>query len=101
VRRLRRPDRMTQEERDSILIRDRMCFLYRMDSSHACRDAWGLFHNPHDFWRLTVDHVKDAPMMGKRGTRGVAMCHFGNVSGPSREVRQAERAYLDSLGVAA
>lgn len=92
---------MTPEEHDAILARDRMCFLFRLDPAHVCRDAWGLYHNPYDFWRLTIDHVKDAPMMGKRGTRGVAMCSLGNTNGPSKEVRQAEREYLNSLEEAA
>lgn len=49
--------------------------------------------------KQTVDHVKDAPMMGKRAPDDlehlVAMCEEHNVwHPPSRDLRQAERDYL-------
>jgi hypothetical protein len=95
----RRPeeDKMTPEAHAAILARDKVCFLYRMDLRHVCRDRWGSIHEPDDRRQLTVDHVKDAPMMGKRGKRGIAMCGWGNFMGPSRLVRWAEREWLDSF----
>ena len=47
----------------------------------------------------TVDHVKDAPMMGRRAPSDmshlVAMCSFHHVEHPpSRALRQLEREYL-------
>ena len=48
-----------------------------------------------------VDHVKDQPMMGKRAPDDefhlVAMCQAHNtLHPPRRELRQAERAYLQA-----
>jgi hypothetical protein len=85
---------MTPEEHAAILARDGVCFLFAMDPQHVCRDMWGNEHLPTDLTKLTVDHVKPAPMMGQRGKEGVAMCFAGNVGVPSRAVRAAERAYL-------
>jgi hypothetical protein len=86
--------------REAVLERDRYCFGLRVDPSHACRDQFGRLHPAGDLSRLTVDHVH--PHAG--GTKGkrapdsmrtlVAMCWGMNVGVPSREVRQAERAYL-------
>lgn len=76
-----------------------MCFLARLSTTHVCHDQWGRWHASTDLDKLTVDHVHDdGGMMGKRAPSDpqhlVAMCAIGNVGGPSRGVRQAERAYL-------
>jgi len=49
--------------------------------------------------RTTVDHVKDAPMMGRRAPSDmghlVALCEWHNViHPPSKELRMKEREYL-------
>jgi hypothetical protein len=91
-------DPVTSELREYVLRRDRMCFLFRLDPEHVCRDQWGVPHSPYLLAVLQLDHVKDAPRMGVRAPSDarhlVAMCGSGNVGVPSKEVRQAERAYL-------
>lgn len=94
-------DTVTAAVHAQVLARDGVCFLYRLDARHICRDRWGRSHGPGDRIRLTVDHVKDDPAMGKRAPSDlahlVAMCWAGNVGGPSKAIRQAEREYLASL----
>ena len=96
-----------------MFARDRECFLHRLDAAHICRDAFGNAHNPFDVSRLTLDHVHEMPRIGeltsyfgaKRGAKRapsdelhlVVMCHAGNVGCPSKEVREAERAYLAAI----
>lgn len=103
--RARDGDRVTEEVRRQVLVRDQVCFLYRLDPYHICSDRWGRIHLPTETWRLSLDHVKDFGMMGKRAPSDewhlVAMCHQGNVAVPSKEVRMAERAYLSMLREAA
>lgn len=103
LRRRPNPDRVTVAVRAEVMVRDRHCFLWRMDRDHVCRDMWGNPHAPTDFGRLTVDHVHDVAG-GAKGKRApsdpqhlVLMCHAGNVGVPSRDVRQAERAYLREM----
>ena len=79
--------------------RDKFCFLYRMyGSDHICHDRWGIVHHPYSTGRLTLDHVKDGLMMGRRAPSDarhlVAMCAAGNNKPPNKEEREAERAYL-------
>jgi hypothetical protein len=91
-------DRVTPELRELVLRRDGRCFIHRLDPAHQCYDAFGYPHSPYATNYLTLDHVKDAPRMGKRAPSDerhlVAMCHSANVGVPSKEVRAAERAYL-------
>ncbi len=86
---------------DAVMLRDGECFLHKLDSAHVCRDRWGRTHSPYALDLLTLDHVKDHAMMGRRAPSDqwhlVAMCWAGNVGGPSREERQAERSYLAAL----
>jgi hypothetical protein len=93
--------KVTPELRRLVLIRDKMCFLYKRDRHHICKDQWGRSHAPTNLNLLTLDHVKDDLMMGVRApsdpTHLVAMCYAGNVGVPSKEVRQNERDYLHSL----
>jgi len=93
-----RRDPVTPEVRQLVLRRDRHCILLRLDWSHQCRDQWGNVHSSYDLDRLTLEHVKDALMMGRRAPSDpahlVAMCYSGNVGVPSKEQRQAIRAYL-------
>lgn len=96
-----RRDPVTPTVREEVLRRDGRCFLFRLDTSHVCRDTWGTPHSPFDLSLLTVDHVKDEPRMGRRATSDpqhlVAMCYGGNVGVPSKTVRQAEREYLKAV----
>jgi hypothetical protein len=77
-----RPDAVTPAVRQQVLDRDRQCVAALLDRSHQCRDTWGEPHSPWDRARLTIEHVKDEPMMGKRAPSDpghlVAMCHGGN-----------------------
>lgn len=66
-----RDDPVTAEVHDAVLIRDRYrCVALELDPEHTCQDKWGRslgrpdrrMHPMH----LTLDHVKDEPMMGKR-----------------------------------
>lgn len=96
----RRRDPVKPEVRSMVILRDGTCILYRLDLAHICRDKWGEQHNPHDLERLTIEHVKDQPRMGKRAPSDpghlVAMCWQGNVGVPSKTQRAAIRAYLES-----
>lgn len=94
-------DPVTAAIRDEVLARDGMCFMFRMDPEHACRDRWGDPHSPYDKTYLTLDHVKDAPRMGRRAPSDarhlVAMCWGANVGVPSKAVRELERVYLRTV----
>lgn len=94
-------DPVTTEVRAAVMRRDRRCFVTRVDPDHVCRDEWGYPHPSDDLSRLTLDHVKDAPRMGKRAPSDVRhlvlMCHSANVGVPSKAIREAERAYLREL----
>ncbi len=94
-------DPVTPELREHVLRRDGGCFLRRFDPAHSCKDQWGKPHSSYDIWRLSLDHVKDQPMMGKRAPSDarhlVAMCYSANIAVPSSEVRAAEREYLKGV----
>lgn len=87
--------------RRRVLDRDRVCFMYRLDPSHRCFDQWGRQHEPDDRSRLTLDHVKVKPRLGRKADdvadQLVAMCFRENDRPPSKATRIAERAYLDAL----
>jgi hypothetical protein len=93
---------VTPELREAILLRDRMCFMVRLDPSHVCYDAFGREHLPTDLRLLTLEHVKDQPRMGRRAPSDerhiVALCYRANVGVPSKVTRQAMRAYLAAVG---
>lgn len=97
----RHKDPVTPEIRRAVLERDRGCLLARVDSTHICRDKWGREHAPTYTGLLTVEHVKDQPMMGRRAPSDmahlVAMCYAGNVGVPSKKQRAAIREYLASV----
>jgi hypothetical protein len=73
-----RDDPVTPELRDAVLIRDGFrCVALGLDPDHRCQDKWGRplavrpngrMHPAH----LTLDHVKDQPMMGKRAPSDMA-----------------------------
>src|SRR5437660_1296674 len=93
---------VTPELHAAVLRRDGSCFLARLSPLHVCHDQWGGTHDSGDLDKLTVDHVHmDGAHMGKRAPSDlqhlVAMCHEMNIQGPSKAVREAERAYLNDL----
>jgi hypothetical protein len=93
---------VTAELHARVLRRDTACFIYLyVDRQHICADRWNRSHSPYELAKLTVDHVKDEPMMGVRAPDDerhlVAMCWRGNVGVPSKAVRAAEREYLAAL----
>ena len=94
-------DLVTPAVRAYVLLRDKRCFLAKIEEGHLCRDRWGRQHDSDDLERLTLDHVKDGPMMGRRAPSDpahlVALCYSENVRGPSKVTRAAERSYLHEI----
>lgn len=84
-----------------VFTRDRRCFMVRLDSDHICRDQWGYPHASGDLSKLTIEHVKDRPMMGRRAPSDpahcVALCWSANVGVPSKVTREAMRTYLRAV----
>lgn len=83
----------------AVLDRDKVCFMYRLDSTHQCRDRFGNPHRPDDRRLLTVDGVKRHPRLGVRADHRyvwflVAMCGYENNRPPSADTRRLERSYL-------
>jgi len=64
-------DKVTPGLRQAIFDRDRTCVAAKLDKGHVCRGP------------LTIEHVKDEPMMGKRAPSDewhcVALCYDANV----------------------
>ena len=101
-------DRVTPALRSTVLLRDGACVLFLLALErpgspspwHICRDVWGNEHSPYDLDKLTLEHVKDQPRMGRRAPSDpahlVAMCYQGNVGVPSKKQREAIRAYLST-----
>lgn len=94
--------RCTPEVHDAVIVRDKVCFMYRIDSSHQCRTIFGAPHAPDHPRLLTVDGVKANLRMGRRSDHSrveflVAMCAYENNRPPTRETRQLERSYLTAL----
>ena len=61
-------------ERAYVVARDR-CVAAALGAPDRCRDTFGNLFDPRrrpDL--LEVDHIRDEPMMGKRGKRMVGMC---------------------------
>ena len=89
---------MNRDLRRAVLERDKYCILLRLDPDHRCRDRWGEYHDPRNLDKLTIEHVKLEPMMGKKAPTDlahlVAMCAYANVAVPSRVTRDAIRQYL-------
>ena len=90
--------RVSRELREAVMRRDQCCILLRLDLDHRCRDVWGEYHDPRDLGRLTCEHVKTEPMMGKKAPTDlahlVALCGYANVAVPSRAMRDGMRQYL-------
>jgi hypothetical protein len=92
---------VTPELREAVLRRDGECFLAKIEPGHICRDIWGVAHAPDDLNRLTLEHVKDASMMGRRAPSDaahlVALCAAANFGVPNRSQRNSMRAYLRAV----
>lgn len=87
------------ELRSYVIQRDGQCVAALLDLSHQCRDKWGVPHSPSDLDRLTLEHVKDQPMMGRKAPdephHAIALCHDANaVSYWGSANRALEKAYL-------
>jgi len=84
--------------RRAVLERDGCCVLLRIDPFHHCRDVWGQYHDPRDLDKLTIEHVKDELMMGRKAPDDlahlVALCGYANVAVPSKAQRAVMREYL-------
>lgn len=89
-----------RSEREHVLRRDGRCVLHIRDERHVCRRML-MAHRPDSLRMLTVEHVKDQPMMGRRAPSDrrhmVAMCYDANVAVPSKEVRAWIRDYLSRV----
>lgn len=94
-------DRVTEDVRREVLLRDGECVLHKRDPFHVCRDQWGAWHTADNLNRLSLEHVKDQPRMGRRAPSDpahlVALCHAANVAVPSKVERQWMREYLHDL----
>ncbi len=101
---VKRYNRVTPELRRAILLRDRRCFLAD-DEGHICRDLWGTPHAPDDLDRLTLEHVKDDLMAGRRAPSDerhlLALDGWANFHVPSKAVRERMRAYLARVNAVA
>lgn len=94
-------NRVTPALRAAVFERDKRCVLNILDERHVCRDRWGQVHMPTALHLCTVEHVKSDLRMGVRAPSDlehcVAMCAWANVNVPSKDQRQAMRAYLLEL----
>jgi len=94
-----RKDPVTVATRLAVFRRDGGCIAFRLDRSHVCRDRWGRSHSAGVLDKMTVDHVKDQPMMGKRAPSDpdhlVTLCWEAHVNtGWATSHRPELRAYL-------
>lgn len=87
----RKADPVTPQLRISVLERDHGCVAVALGESPA--DCAG---------RLTLDHVKDAPRMGKRAPSDAAhlasVCEHHHLDGWATAHRPELRAYLEAIG---
>ena len=92
-------DRVLPEVHAAVLRRDGRCVAAALDRSHVCRDRWAHEHAPTAMGLLTVEHVKDEPMLGRRApsdpSHMVALCFSANaVEHWGSANRRLLRAYL-------
>jgi hypothetical protein len=90
---MRRRDPVTPELRDAVLARDRGCIASRVCDCIASTHCDG---------RLTLDHVKDQPRMGKRAPSDLehllTLCWHHHLDGWATAHRPELRAYLLRVG---
>lgn len=87
-------DKVTPEQVAATFARDKACVLWLMSKEHDCRDRFGNPHAPDDLRRMSIEHIKESLMAGKRGKLLVTMCGAGNVGVPSKVQREWIREYL-------
>jgi hypothetical protein len=90
---------VTPELHRYVLERDGACVLSWWIEDHVCATQWGEVHAADDLSKLTVDHVwRDRATLGKRAPSVAgcltAMCGRGNVSCPSKVIREKQREHL-------
>lgn len=98
----RRPKRnvMTSASHDIVLRRDGQCVAQALEpDAGLCRDSFGKSHVSWDWGRLTVDHIKDAAMIGQSEDRddtakAVALCFHHHLNGWATANRPLLRLYL-------
>ena len=75
-------DRVLPEDHAAVMRRDGRCVAALLDKSHVCKDRWAHEHAPTAMGRLTVEPVKDEPMLGNEAASDpwhmVVLCHWGN-----------------------
>lgn len=88
-------DPVTPELRDAVLRRDRGCVARLVRCHHNREDGYACAG------RLTLDHVKSEPMMGKRAPSDMAhlatLCWRHHLDGWATSHRPELRAYLASV----
>lgn len=86
------------ELRRTVQERDRVCVALQTGFDHQCKDQWGKPHGAGEYRRLSLEHVKDELMMGKRAPNDrehcVAVCYAINLRPPTKAMREAFREYL-------
>ena len=91
-------DKVSPETYEYVMRRDGMCLAARLDLGHLCRDTYGYPHRSDDRKKLTLDHVHDSAMAGKRAPSDrrhlVSLCGWANNQGWASAHRAEERAYL-------
>ena len=98
----RTPYRIDPAIRREVMLRDKACFLSKVEPRHVCRDVWGVAHAPDLIDALTLEHVhRDGSMMGKRAPSDaahlLALCGMANFMVPNRSQRDSMRAHLRAL----
>lgn len=98
VKRGTRATHVSPELWQAVMLRDQRCFLAKVEPDHLCYDVWDRPHGSDDLDRLTLEHVKEYLMMGRRAPSDerhlVALCGAANLAVPSRAQRDLMRVYL-------
>lgn len=87
IRRKPRRNNMSRESHDAVIRRDGQCVAQVLDpSAGLCRDPFGRVQVSWDTAHLTVDHLKDGPMMGQSEdrddpNRAVTLCYGHHIAG--------------------
>lgn len=96
------PDKVSPQLWSHVIQRDGGCMAPLLDpAADLCRTLAGDIRSRNWVGFLTVDHVKDAAMMGKRAPSDAAhlvcLCIHHNDNGWASAHRAEERAYLAHL----
>lgn len=101
IRRKPHPDPVTPDVANTVLARDGVCVASKLDPFHRCRDRWGNDIDPRQLDRMTLDHVRDHAMMGKRAPSDpahlVTLCWYAHLNTNWATSHRAElREYLEA-----